>query len=42
MVIYPAFEDCTRIGLDNVWRVNVDVKAKNEGSGIGSFQFSWS
>jgi hypothetical protein len=39
MGIYPTFEDCTRIGLDDVWGIYVDVKAKNEGS-IGSFQFS--
>ena len=40
MGIYPTFEDGTRIGLDNVGRIDVDVKAKNEGS-IGGFQFSW-
>lgn len=40
MGIYPTFENGTRIGLDNVWRIDVDVKAKNESS-IGGFQFSW-
>jgi hypothetical protein len=40
MGIYPAFEYGTRIGLDDVWGIDVDIKAKNEGS-IGSFQFSW-
>ena len=36
MGIYPTFEDGTRIGLDDVWVIDVDVKAKNESS-VGSF-----
>ena len=36
MGIYPTFEDGTKIGLDDVWGIDVDVKSKNEGS-VGSF-----
>ena len=39
MRIYPAFEYSTWIGLDDVWGVDVNIKAENE-SGIDRFQLS--